>query len=173
MQSTTETERRDAPDYRRMVWTDVAKLTVVAAVLFAVLVSFFALTTRRHAHAVARPMQPQLMVANAKLHEWTIELSDTKLRPGRYTFRISNTGIGEHELIAFRNVPGGKLPVEGSSGDVNEEAPGLENATDGDNIAPGGTQTRAVDLTAPGAYIFVCNLPGHYKLGMHLMVTVG
>jgi uncharacterized cupredoxin-like copper-binding protein len=43
--------------------------------------------------------------------------------------------------------------------------------SDGDNIDPGGTQTRSVDLK-PGKDLFVCNIPGHFKQGMYEVVTV-
>ena len=41
--------------------------------------------------------------------------------------------------------------------------------SDGENIDPSGSQARTVDL-APGTYLFVCNIPGHFKNGMF---TVG
>ena len=34
------------------------------------------------------------------------------------------------------------------------------------------TQTRMIDLTQPGSYLFVCNLPGHVQAGMYSVVTV-
>jgi uncharacterized cupredoxin-like copper-binding protein len=34
-----------------------------------------------------------------------------------------------------------------------------------------GTQARTIDLT-PGKYLFVCNIPGHFKQGMYTVVTV-
>ncbi len=49
---------------------------------------------------------------------------------------------------------------------------GITLVSDGDNIDPGGTQTRTVDLTQPGSYLFVCNIPGHFKAGMFSAVTV-
>lgn len=53
-----------------------------------------------------------------------------------------------------------------------EEAPGVNKISDGDNIAPGATQTRSIDLSQPGTYLFVCNLPGHFKAGMSQVITV-
>ena len=55
---------------------------------------------------------------------------------------------------------------------MNEDGVGLMKMSDGDNLDPGRSQTRAVDLTKPGKYVFVCNLPGHFKLGMYTIVTV-
>ena len=61
-------------------------------------------------------------------------------------------------------------PVD-KAGDIKEEGAGVELLSDGENIDPGGTQTRTIDL-APGKYLFVCNIPGHFKQGMFTEVTV-
>ncbi len=37
---------------------------------------------------------------------------------------------------------------------------------------PGRHSRETVDLTQPGTYLFVCNLPGHFKTGMYRVVTV-
>jgi uncharacterized cupredoxin-like copper-binding protein len=92
--------------------------------------------------------------------------------PGRYSFAIRNTGKTQHELIAFRtDLAPANLPLD-ATGDVNEDGPGLTKATDGDNVHAGKSQTRSIGLTSPGAYIFVCNLPGHFKAGMYAVATV-
>jgi len=41
----------------------------------------------------------------------------------------------------------------------------------GDNVAVGTTKLFHTALAA-GHYVLVCNLPGHYKLGMHTAFTV-
>ncbi len=43
--------------------------------------------------------------------------------------------------------------------------------SDGENVEAGKSQSRAIDL-APGTYLFVCNIPGHFKAGMFTVVTV-
>ena len=48
---------------------------------------------------------------------------------------------------------------------------GVTLVSDGDNIEPAGSQARSIDL-APGKYLFVCNIPGHFKQGMFTVVTV-
>ena len=57
-------------------------------------------------------------------------------------------------------------------GRINEEAPGLVSVTDGPDLKAGQITSRSVDLTKAGTYIFMCNLPAHYGLGMHTVVTV-
>ena len=54
-------------------------------------------------------------------------------------------------------------------GDLDEEV--LTSVSDGDNLQPGTGQTRLVNLTEPGSYLLVCNLPGHFARGMYTVVT--
>jgi uncharacterized cupredoxin-like copper-binding protein len=39
-----------------------------------------------------------------------------------------------------------------------------------EDITAGSTRDLTVDLQ-PGRYVLVCNIPGHYKLGMHTALT--
>jgi uncharacterized cupredoxin-like copper-binding protein len=109
-----------------------------------------------------------------KLSEYKVALPSTTLTAGAKTLHITNDGAMQHELLVFHpsaSIDPNNLPTD-SNGAINEDAPGINKISDGDNIDPTGTQTRTVDLTQPGTYVFVCNLPGHYKLGMHTIVTV-
>ena len=90
---------------------------------------------------------------------------------GHYQLHIANGGTVEHELLVFRSdLPPSAYPVTGT--DIDEEAATITKVSDGDNIQPGHEQTRSVDLTTPGTYLFVCNLPGHFHDGMFQSVTV-
>ena len=100
-----------------------------------------------------------------------VQLALTSLTPGHRTLEIDNVGKAQHELLVFRSdLDPSRYPLD--NGDINEEGPGISLISDGENIDPGKHQTRAVDLTAPGKYLFVCNIPGHFKAGMFVSVTV-
>ena len=109
----------------------------------------------------------------------TITLSDFKIatgattfKPGSYTFTIKNSGPSQHELLVFSTkLEPSAFPTD-SSGDMQEDGTGVTKVSDGDNIDSGKSQTRTVDLTAPGTYVFVCNLPAHFKAGMVTKITV-
>ena len=106
------------------------------------------------------------------LSDFQVGLSSTNLATGKYTFQISNTGQVPHELLVFQtDGPPASLPTA-SDGAIQEDAPGVNKVSDGDNLDPGASQTRAVDLSKPGTYVFVCNLPGHFKAGMYSVITV-
>jgi uncharacterized cupredoxin-like copper-binding protein len=49
----------------------------------------------------------------------------------------------------------------------------LTNVADsGEPLKAGGTESFKTAQLSPGHYVAVCNLPGHYRLGMKLDVTV-
>jgi len=105
------------------------------------------------------------------LSEFKVAPAATTIAAGQVTLNITNGGTVQHELLVFRSdlAPSAYPEVNGG---INEEGPGIEKESDGDNLDPGTTQTRTVDLTAPGTYLFVCNLPGHFAAGMYQVVTV-
>jgi hypothetical protein len=104
--------------------------------------------------------------------DFTIRLSTSRASAGPISIVVRNRGPSPHELVVFRTtLPLGALPI-GSDGNVNEESPKVEKVADsGTNIAPGQSRTLYAILT-PGSYVFICNLPGHYRLGMHAALVV-
>jgi uncharacterized cupredoxin-like copper-binding protein len=109
-----------------------------------------------------------------KVDEMTygFRLPTTNLRAGNTLFVDHNVASIPHEFVIFKtDLAGDKLPL-GSDKDVVEDSPQLEDAVDsGSDIPPGQTRLLAADLE-PGHYVLVCNLPGHYGLGMHVDITV-
>lgn len=108
----------------------------------------------------------------------------TSLRAGHHVFAVTNNGSVPHEFVLFRTtLPANQLPVK-PDGDVNEDSPLLHDVADsGPSLATG--QGRSVPVVydanaskprpgplTPGHYVAVCNLPGHYRLGMRLDITV-
>jgi len=93
------------------------------------------------------------------------------LKAGTSTFAISNAGAIAHELLVFKSDLAPAAYPTDAAGDIKEEGAGVALLSDGDNIDPAGSQTRTVDLAA-GTYLFVCNIPGHFKAGMFAVVTV-
>ena len=119
----------------------------------------------------ATPTTKPASALSVQLSEFKVQLASTSLSPGRRTLEIANAGKTQHELLVFRSdLDPSRYPLE--NGDINEKGPGISLISDGENIDPGKHQTRGVDLTAPGKYLFVCNIPGHFKAGMFVSVTV-
>ena len=100
-------------------------------------------------------------------------LMPTTLDTGKHTIGYTNNGAVPHEIVIFKTaLSANHLPLSGD-GDVNEESPLLTNVADSGNaLKAGGTKSFTTSSLVPGHYVAVCNLPGHYRLGMRLNVTV-
>ncbi|HEX2075056.1 MAG TPA: plastocyanin/azurin family copper-binding protein [Geodermatophilus sp.] len=82
--------------------------------------------------------------------DFFIEMPETTLAAGSYTFEVTNGGQATHDLVVER--------------DGNDVA-----ATE--RFAPGGSGTLTVDLQ-PGEYVFYCSVGNHRAMGMEVPVTV-
>jgi uncharacterized cupredoxin-like copper-binding protein len=96
---------------------------------------------------------------------------------GTVSFRVWNAGMMVHELVVLPLHPGGAgtRPV-GADGRVSEEGSlGEASSSCGEGqsegIAPGAASWVSLEL-APGRYELICNLPGHYALGMFTELDV-
>jgi uncharacterized cupredoxin-like copper-binding protein len=86
------------------------------------------------------------------LKEWAVDLNPKELSAGMIKFDVSNTGQFGHDLV-----------IQDSSGAELGRTPVFKSAD--------GTKTLEVDLK-PGAYKFICDVPGHAQQGMRTDVTV-
>jgi uncharacterized cupredoxin-like copper-binding protein len=103
-------------------------------------------------------------------HDFAISLATSSVPAGNVTLMIANSGPSSHELLAFRtSLADDQLPL-GADGRINEDA--LPKVVDTNTDLAGGTQRKVTAILSPGRYVLVCNLPGHYKLGMHTVLTV-
>ncbi len=105
------------------------------------------------------------------LSEWKVVMAST-IKAGQVSFAITNTGTTPHELLVFKSDLDPAAYPKDSAGSIVEDGPGVTLVGDGENIDPAGSQARTVDLTVPGTYLFVCNIPGHFTQGMFTVVTV-
>ena len=120
--------------------------------------------------STAAPSASAATGATVSLTEWKVTVVGA-IKSGKTDLTITNAGAAPHELLVFKSdLKPSAYPTD-AAGDIKEEGPGVKLVSDGDNIDPAGTQTRSVDL-APGKYLFVCNIPGHFKQGMFTVVTV-
>jgi uncharacterized cupredoxin-like copper-binding protein len=106
-----------------------------------------------------------------------IDLSQAYAPEGTVTFIITNTGAQEHEFVVLAtDTPAADFPITGFEGEANrfdEDAKGLTNVgeTGDPAMAPGTSLMLTIDLSA-GHYAVVCNLPGHYAMGMRQDVWI-
>ncbi|HEV2685243.1 MAG TPA: sulfocyanin-like copper-binding protein [Actinomycetota bacterium] len=103
-----------------------------------------------------------------------INVSSTSAPRGRVTFEITNNGVNTHEFVVLQTeTAASAFPIvgfEGESDRFNEDKVGVNVGETGD-MKPGETKALTIALK-PGHYALVCNLPGHYRMGMHLDFVV-
>jgi uncharacterized cupredoxin-like copper-binding protein len=107
----------------------------------------------------------------ATLSEWKIAVP-TSIKAGQVNFKIANGGAIEHELLVFKADKDIAAYPTDDAGDIKEDDASIAKVSDGANIPSAASQQRTVDLSKPGRYLFVCNLPSHFKQGMATIVTV-
>lgn len=104
-----------------------------------------------------------------------VEMTDYKVTVNVPSVKAGSTKIGVRNLasqmhsfeVLKTDLPHDKLPIDGVSAKAKEDGKvgGIES------IAPGGSASVTLDL-APGKYVLICNVAGHYQLGMHISFTV-
>ena len=117
--------------------------------------------------------------AGSPATETAVVVTDSSITPtpatlaaGDVTLKITNSGTTLHELEVF-TLPAGvdvtKLTVAGHL--ALTAAAGMEVVDEIEGIVPGATPSLTVNLS-PGTYALLCNLPGHYALGMRTTIAV-
>lgn len=107
----------------------------------------------------------------------TVLVSPNSVAAGTVSFRVWNAGTIVHELVIMPIPAGGPGSRSiGSDGKVSEdgslgEASSSCDAGAGEGIRPGAQGWVTLQL-APGSYELMCNLPGHYAMGMYAGLTV-
>jgi uncharacterized cupredoxin-like copper-binding protein len=90
--------------------------------------------------------------------------SITSAPAGKVSFVVINTSKGAHEVVVLKtDTAASALVIDSATNKVDEDAAG-ENAGEVE-IDPGVTEAATFNLS-PGHYVFMCNLPLHYKQGM-------
>lgn len=100
------------------------------------------------------------------MKEWSFKASVRTVPAGKVTFVVRNAGTMPHEFLVIRtDKPPKALPVRGMKA-IEAGAKGRIRA-----FAPGATRRLTLDL-APGKYVLLCNVPGHYKAGQAITFVV-
>ncbi len=101
--------------------------------------------------------------------EFAISLGSDSAPAGTVTFDISNAGSVAHNVYVIKtDLAPDALPTAG--GQIDQSKVDVVAHTDGD-IAAGQSAKVSAKLAA-GSYVLVCDVPGHYQLGMHVAFTV-
>jgi uncharacterized cupredoxin-like copper-binding protein len=104
----------------------------------------------------------------AEMSDYKIVLNVPSMKSGKIKIGVRNLASMEHSFQVLRtDLAPDKLPVDGASAKAKEDGKVGEIAS----IPAGKSASVTLDL-APGKYVFICNVAGHYQLGMHTGFTV-
>jgi uncharacterized cupredoxin-like copper-binding protein len=114
------------------------------------------------ATATSKPAAGPAHVVTSQLGDYWVRPNVTSVPAGNVTFKATNVGKVEHELMVER------MPIKmDGPGQPNEEAAqGMI-----EDMEPGESGQMTLNLK-PGMYMLFCNVPGHYALGQHTMLKV-
>ncbi len=101
----------------------------------------------------------------------SIRTNVASVKTGKIAFDVSNLSrsiIHEMLVVAVDN-PNAPLPYDYSTGQVPEQQVKVLGETE--DMEPNAEKTITLDL-APGSYLLICNVPGHYASGMWTALTV-
>ncbi len=105
-----------------------------------------------------------ITVGETSPDEMYMEADPASVEAGPVTFIVANEGAKEHELVVIRtDTPAADLQV-GADDKVDEEAYG-EVIGEVEDVAAGESKSATMDLE-PGHYALICNITGHYRMGM-------
>lgn len=103
--------------------------------------------------------------------DYLITLDESSAPAGDVTFDVTNDAEQTHEFVVFKtDLAEDQLPTN-IDGDVDEEGDGVTHIDKIEDIEAGTTKSLTVSLEE-GNYVVLCNLPGHYRQGMHASFTV-
>ena len=151
------------------------RLALAVLVLTAVAAGCTRSTTNHVAPSAANPSGTSASGVSRSASSWVVgvTLKEFALTPtvtiahaGPVTFAARNLGRTKHELVVVRtDRPPAALPI--ASGQASEAG----KIGEIEQFAPGGVEAASFRL-APGRYVLLCNVPGHYRLGMRVGLTV-
>jgi uncharacterized cupredoxin-like copper-binding protein len=122
------------------------------------------------AAVIAVPAAPALAAGGRTVK---VTETDSAIKPatkgvahGRVTFVVHNRSAMAHELVVIKTSrKAARLPVHGGRASEHGSVGEVEDV--------GGGRTKRLTLNLrPGHYALICNIPGHYRAGMHADFTV-
>jgi uncharacterized cupredoxin-like copper-binding protein len=104
----------------------------------------------------------------ADLSDYKIVIDHASIAAGHVVIGIRNHAAMAHEFKVIKtDLALDQLPVDGGTAKASEDGKVGELL----NITAGATRKLAVDLV-PGKYVLICNVAGHYQLGMRVGLEV-
>jgi len=107
--------------------------------------------------------QPTLSV---DLTDFAVKADPGTVKAGHNVFAVRNRASMIHDLVVINtDLAPNALPMDGGKAKEDGKVGGVAN------ISAGVSRKLVLDLPA-GHYVLICNVPGHYQLGMRAALTV-
>jgi uncharacterized cupredoxin-like copper-binding protein len=116
------------------------------------------------ASVAGAPVDTNSQLVGVTLGEFSVKTDTAAVGAGKITFAVRNDGSAKHELVVLQ-ASDPVLSVDAQTGKAMEEASGVKHIGEIDGLDAGKTKALTLDLPA-GTYLLICNIPGHYHLGM-------
>ena len=111
------------------------------------------------------------MMGRGMMGGMSVRTNVTSVKAGNVTFDVTNLSrslVHEMIVVAVEN-PNAPLPYDYNAGQIPEKQVKMLGETE--EMQPNAEKTITIDLK-PGAYLLICNVPGHYAAGMWTPLTV-
>jgi uncharacterized cupredoxin-like copper-binding protein len=178
---TDPTEDQIRPPFAQIAAGAAAFVVVVGlAAVGAVMVSHYVDQHDKDSAAAAAAALAADSTVDVSLTEWAV-IAKPSAPAGDVTFNVTNDGTMEHEMVVLQtDTMAGDLPVDNAGDPPAPVTSGADKVSEDANIGetgdpellPGDTRSFIVAGMAPGHYVLICNLGGHYTSGMHTDFTV-
>ena len=127
-----------------------------------------AATSTSTSSSMAEGTAVTVLVGETDVQNMYMTTDPTSVAAGTVTFTVTNEGVKKHEFVVLKtDVAADKLHVEGD--EVVEDD--YDSPGEIGDLPAGATDTLTLDLPA-GKYVLICNLKGHYRMGMYTPFTV-
>lgn len=134
--------------------------------LFTLFVALAVVMTACSAPAATDSAEAPTLIA--QLSDFKVTLDHPSIAAGHVVIGIRNVASMEHELKVIKtDVAADQLPIDGATAKASEQGKVGEVL----NIAGGASRKLVLELAA-GKYVFLCNVAGHYQLGMRTALEV-
>ncbi len=100
----------------------------------------------------------------------TLTVDQSTVKAGEVIFKVHNDAMTEeHEMVLVKlKAADQQIPIIQSKHRVDEKH--LKSLGEVSDLKPGADGTLKAKL-APGSYLLLCNIKGHYEAGMHAVLT--
>jgi uncharacterized cupredoxin-like copper-binding protein len=105
--------------------------------------------------------------------DFAFKFTPSTIKAGVVKFVVKNDASEQmHEMFLVKtDLAVGKLPLGSDGSSINEDSNQFTKLGSVEDVDAGKSGEMTVKLE-PGRYVYFCNKPGHYKMGMAGEITV-